>query len=67
MLGNKNYLGRIMEALKNMPDAPRQKDELVEYLRSKNVEVDAIGNTQEDIDAWFKTLNNCRQPGKRRS
>ena len=60
MLGNKNYLGRIMEALKNKPDAPRQKDELVEYLRSKNVEVDAIGNTQEDIDAWFETLITCR-------
>lgn len=60
MLGNKNYLGRIMEALKNKPDAPRQKDKLVEYLRSKNIEVDAIGNTQEDIDAWFETLINCR-------
>lgn len=60
MFSNKEYQARIMEALRNMPDAPRQKSKLADYLKGKNVEVDAIGNTPEDIEAWFETLNNCR-------
>lgn len=42
------------------PDAPKKAKELAEYLRKKNIEVDAIGTSQEDIDAWMKTIEDCR-------
>lgn len=60
MIATKENLRRVMEALKKFPDAPRDISELTEYLREKNIEVDAIGNTKEDIDAWFETLLTCR-------
>lgn len=41
-------------------DAPTKSKEAAEYLRKKGIEVDAIGTTQADIDAWIKTIKDCR-------
>jgi len=60
LIGNKDNLNRLMKALSKMPDAPRKISELTDYLRKKKVEVDAIGNTEDDINAWFQTLEHCR-------
>ena len=60
LIANREHLGRLMQALSKMPDAPRQIDKLTDWLKGKNINVDAIGNTQDDIDAWFTTLENCR-------
>lgn len=41
-------------------DVPKASKDLMEYLRAKNIEVDAIGTSQEAIDAWIKTIEECR-------
>ena len=60
LIADKGNLRRVMEALKKFPDAPRGKSELAEYLRKKKIEVDSIGNTEDDIKAWFRTLEECK-------
>lgn len=52
---------KIMKVIRaKWSDAPHNNKELAEYLRKKNIEVDAIGTSQEDIDAWIKTIEDCR-------
>lgn len=41
-------------------DAPKKPSDLYKFLKDKNIEVDAIGTSQEDIDAWIKTVQDCR-------
>lgn len=41
-------------------DAPKKTKELAEFLRKKNIEVDAIGTSKEDFDAGLKTIEDCR-------
>lgn len=58
---NPKYQRRITMALMTKwKDAPKDADKLMDYLRSKHVEVDAIGTTDEDIEAWLKTNIECR-------
>lgn len=58
---NPKYKRRITMALMTKwKDAPKDADKLMDYLRSKHVEVDAIGTTDEDIEAWLKTNIECR-------
>lgn len=45
---------------KKWKDAPKKGKELAEYLRKKNIEVDTIGTSEEDIQAWMKTIEECR-------
>ncbi len=41
-------------------DTPTDMNALEKFLRDKDIEVDSIGTTKEDIDAWIKTLEDCR-------
>lgn len=45
---------------KKWKDAPTKYEDLAEFLKSKNVEVNAIGTSQEDFEAWLKTIEDCR-------
>lgn len=45
---------------KKWKDAPMKEKELTEYLRKKNIEVDAIGTSKEAVQAWMKTIEDCR-------
>lgn len=61
LYGNKKIKIKLNAVVKSKwKDAPKKVEELAEYLRKKNIEVDAIGTTQGDIDAWMKTLEDCR-------
>lgn len=42
------------------PEVPSKIAELEKFLRSKNVEVDAIGTSETDINVWIDTIENCR-------
>lgn len=58
---SKEHRKEIREIIKNKwPDAPNTPEGLTEFLRKKNIEVDSIGTSQEDVDAWIKTLTECR-------
>lgn len=58
---NLKYRTSVMKLINNkFKDAPRGVVALTEYLRKKNIEVDAIGTSEEDIQAWMKTIEECR-------
>ena len=37
-----------------------KRDVLTQFLKEKKIEVDAIGTSKADIDAWLKTIEECR-------
>lgn len=41
-------------------DAPRDVKKMEDYMRKKNINVDAIGTSEADIEAWMKTVEECR-------
>jgi hypothetical protein len=41
-------------------NAPKKVEEMIKFLKAKNVEVDAIGTSDTDIKAWLDTITNCR-------
>lgn len=41
-------------------EAPSVPAQLEKFLRDKDVEVDSIGTLKDDIDAWMKTIEDCR-------
>lgn len=45
---------------KKWKDIPKTTSEQMEFLRKKGVEVDAIGTSKADIEAWIKTIEDCR-------
>lgn len=61
LIRNKAYTRRIVNLVKNKwKNAPTKPSEISAFLKSKNVEVDNIGTTKEDIEAWIKTIEDCR-------
>ena len=61
LLRNKTYTKRIITLVRSKwKDAPTKPSEMATFLKSKNVEVDNIGTTKEDIEAWIKTIEDCR-------
>lgn len=61
LLKSKTYKVRIRKMLsKKWKDIPTKSSELEKFLRDKNIEVDAIGTSKEDIEAWIKTIVDCR-------
>lgn len=61
LIKNKKYMLRIMKLVRNKwKDAPKKIADLEKFLREKNVEVDAIGTTENDIEAWIRTIEDCR-------
>lgn len=61
LANNLNYSLRIRKLVRNKwKDAPKKIAELEKFLRDKNVEVDAIGTSENDVEAWIKTIEDCR-------
>lgn len=61
LIRNKAYTKRIVNLVKSKwKNAPTKPSEMVTFLKDKNVEVDNIGTTKEDIEAWIKTIEDCR-------
>jgi hypothetical protein len=44
--------GRIVKSAK--------RDVITQFLKEKKIEVEAIGTSKEDINAWIKTIEECR-------
>ena len=58
---NRGYKREVFSAIKaKWPDAPKGLNDLNEFLAKKNVEVDSIGTSKDDIDTWIDTLKNCK-------
>lgn len=61
LIKDKKYMLRVMKLVRNKwKDAPKKIADLEKFLREKNVEVDAIGTTENDIEAWIRTIEDCR-------
>lgn len=58
---NRVYKRKLQGLIKNKwNDAPSDPADLEKFLKGKNVEIDSIGTSKEDIEAWIKTLEDCR-------
>lgn len=61
LIGNKKHRMSIIKLVKGKwKDAPVVPTQLEKFLRDKDVEVDSIGTSEKDIDAWMKTIEDCR-------
>lgn len=61
LMGNSKYRVRLRKIIANKwKDAPKHPEELEKYLRGKNIDVDNIGTSKEDIESWIKTIEDCR-------
>lgn len=61
LIKDKKYMLRVMKLVRNKwKDTPKKIADLEKFLREKNVEVDAIGTTENDIEAWIRTIEDCR-------
>lgn len=61
---SKMYRNIIMDLYDKLeaiwPDFPLEDAEINDFLRKRNIEVDAIENTDAAIKAWIKTVEDCR-------
>ena len=61
LVKNKQYRKQVIETIKaKWPDAPSKIADLEEFLKGKNVEINAIGTDESSIQAWITTLKDCR-------
>lgn len=61
LIGNKKHRISIIKLVKGKwKDTPVVPAQLEKFLRDKDVEVDSIGTSEKDIDAWMKTIEDCR-------
>lgn len=61
LIKDKKYMLRVMKLVRNKwKDAPKKIAELEKFLRDKNIEVDAIGTSENDVEAWIRTIEDCR-------
>lgn len=61
LIKDKKYMLRVMKLVRNKwKDAPKKIADLEKFLRDKNVEVDAIGTSEKDVEAWIRTIDDCR-------
>lgn len=61
LIKDKKYMLRVMKLVRNKwKDAPKKIADLEKFLRDKNVEVDAIGTSKNDVEAWIRTIEDCR-------
>lgn len=61
LIKDKKYMLRVMKLVRNKwKDAPKIIADLEKFLRDKNVEVDAIGTSENDVEAWIRTIEDCR-------
>lgn len=61
LINRKEQQDRVYDVIfTKWEDAPMEDTELKQFLKQKNIDVDTIGTTQADIDAWIKTIEDCR-------
>lgn len=61
LIKDTKYMLRVMKLVRNKwKDAPKKIADLEKFLRDKNVEVDAIGTSENDVEAWIRTIEDCR-------
>lgn len=61
LIKDKKYMLRVMKLVRNKwKDAPKKIADLEKFLRDKNIEVDAIGTSEKDVEAWIRTIEDCR-------
>lgn len=61
LIKDKKYMLRVMKLVRNKwKDAPKKIADLEKFLRDKNIEVDAIGTSENDLEAWIRTIEDCR-------
>ncbi len=61
LVKDKKYMLRVVKLVRNKwKDAPKKIVDLEKFLRDKNVEVDAIGTSENDVEAWIRTIEDCR-------
>jgi hypothetical protein len=61
LIKDKKYMLRVMKLVRNKwRNAPKKIAELEKFLKDKNVEVDAIGTSVNDVEAWIRTIEDCR-------
>lgn len=61
LIKDKKYMLRVMKLVRNKwKDAPKKIADLEKFLRDKNVEVDSIGTSENDVEAWIRTIEDCR-------
>lgn len=61
LIKDKKYMLRVMKLVRNKwKNAPKKIVDLEKFLRDKNVEVDAIGTSENDVEAWVRTIEDCR-------
>ena len=61
LYGKKAYRMNILKLIKGKwKDAPSVPAQLEKFLRDKDVEVDSIGTSKDDTEAWMKTIEDCR-------
>lgn len=61
LIKDKKYMLRVMKLVRNKwKNAPKKIADLEKFLRDKNVEVDAIGTSENDVEAWIRTIEDCR-------
>ena len=61
LIKDKKYMLRVMKLVRNKwKDAPKKIADLEKFLRDKNVEVDAISISENDVEAWIRTIEDCR-------
>ena len=61
LIGNKKHRMSIIKLVKGKwKDVPVAPAKLEKFLKDRNVEVDSIGTSEKDIDAWMKTIEDCR-------
>ena len=61
LIKDKKYMLRVMKLVRNKwKDAPKKIADLEKFLKDKNVEVDAIGTSENDAEAWIRTIEDCR-------
>ena len=61
LMKNREYSMRVLKLVRSKwKEAPKKMSELADFLKGKNVEVEAIGTSKEDVEAWIKTIEDCR-------
>ena len=61
LVNNKIYKRRVLALVKSKwSNATKDMKGIEKFLRDKNVEVDSIGTSEADIEAWIKTIEDCR-------
>ena len=61
LLKSRTYRGVVLKAVRaKWPDAPKTQVQLEDFLRNKNIDVSTIGTTEAAVQAWLKTIEECR-------